>query len=243
MSTSQDDSRLVVPGYTILILFVTLAILIPLVSYRMAQSLVTPPVTELTESGSDLNQRSWRSGIWKYGVKLTPPIPEGEADGPRPGVLDVTYSKLRSSSEEDSNHPTSSYTLSTDFDADRFRDVIFLDSNGDGCHTLIVWGDKSTPTEKHSVEKHSVEKHSVIGFEPLQIPEGEQNWEVRTFDLSRIPGHLAAGYAGGDTVERQSELLIRRFPVKAEGAPEGTEMSMIWDFRKGYWRKDPRSNQ
>ena len=53
MSTSQDDSRLVVPGYTILILFVTLALLIPLVSYRMAQSLVTTPVTELMEPGSD----------------------------------------------------------------------------------------------------------------------------------------------------------------------------------------------
>ena len=238
MSTSQDDSRLVVPGYTILILFVTLAILIPLVSYRMAQSLVTPPVTELMESGSDLNHRSWQSGIWKYGVKLTPPVQEGEADGPRPGVLNVTYSKLRSSNSEDSNLPVSSYTIATDFDADRLREVIFLDSNGDGCHTLIVWGDKSTPADIDSVEKHTV-----IGFEPVQIPEGEKNWEVKTFDLSRIPGHLAAGYAGGDTVERQSELLIRRFPVKAEGAPEGTEMSMIWDFRRGYWRKDPRSNQ
>ena len=233
MPTPQDDSRLVVPGYTILILFVTLALLIPLVSYRMAQSLVTPPVTELMEPGWDLNHRSWQSGIWKYGVKLTPPVPEGEAEGPRPGVLNVTYSKLRSSSPDDLNLPTSSYTIATDFDADRIREVIFLDSNGDGCHTLIVWGDKSTPTEKHTV----------VGFEPLQIPDGEQNWEVRTFDLSRIPGHLAAGYAGGDTVERQSELLIRRFPVKAEGAPEGTEMSMIWDFRRGYWRKDPRSNQ
>ncbi len=235
MSTSQDDSRLVVPGYTILILVVTLAILIPLVSYRMAQSLVTPSVTELMEPGWDLNNRSWRSGIWKYGVKLTPPIPEGEADGPRPGVLNVTFSKMKSvsSGSEEPDLPISSYTMAVDFDADRFREVIFLDSNGDGCHTLIVWGDKSTPTEKHSV----------IGFEPVQIPESELDWEVRTFDLSRIPGHLAAGYAGGDTVERQSELLIRRFPVKAEGAPEGTEMSMIWDFRRGYWRKDPRSNQ
>ena len=150
----------------------------------------------------------------------------------------MTYSKLRSSNSEDSNLPVSSYTIATDFDADRLREVIFLDSNGDGCHTLIVWGDKSTPAEIDSVEKHTV-----IGFEPVQIPEGEKNWEVKTFDLSRIPGHLAAGYAGGDTVERQSELLIRRFPVKAEGAPEGTEMSMIWDFRRGYWRKDPRSNQ
>ena len=81
------------------------------------------------------------------------------------------------------------------------------------------------------------------GFEPVQIPEGELEWEVKTWDLSRIPGHLAAGYAGGDTVERQSELLIRRFPVTAEGAPEGTEMSMIWDFRGGYWRRDPRTGK
>ena len=233
MSTSQDDSRLVVPGYTILILFVTLALLIPLVSYRMAQSLVTPPVTELMEPGSDQNNRSWRSGIWKYGVKLTLPVPEGEEGGSQPGVLNVTFSKLESVNTEELDLPTSSYTMAVDFDADRLRDIIFLDSNGDGCHTLIVWGDKPTPTEKHSV----------IGFEPVQIADGELEWDVRTFDLSRIPGHLAAGYAGGDTVERQSELLIRRFPVKAEGAPEGTEMSMIWDFRRGYWRKDPRSNQ
>lgn len=235
MSTPQDDSRLVVPGYTILILFLTLAILIPVVSYRMAQSLVTPPVTELMEPGWDLNTRSWRSGIWKYGVKLSPPIPEGEGDTARQGVLNVTFSKMKSvsSESEEQDLPISSYTIAVDFDADRLREIIFLDSNGDGCHTLIVWGDKSTPYEKHTV----------IGFEPVQIPEGDLEWEMRTFDLSRIPGHLSAGYAGGDTVERQSELLIRRFPVKAEGAPEGTEMSMIWDFRRGYWRKDPRSNQ
>lgn len=233
MSTSENDSRLTVPASTILILFLTLAILIPLVSYRMAQSLVTPPVTELMDPESDLNTRTWRSGIWKYGVKLSPSIPEGSGDTPRPGVLNVTFSKLGSVDSEELNLPTSSYTKAVDFDADRLRDVIFLDSNGDGCHTLIVWGDRTTPSELHSV----------IGFEPVQIPEGELEWEVKSFDLSRIPGHLAAGYAGGDLVERQSELLIRRFPVKAEGAPEGTEMSMIWDFRNGFWRRDPRTGK
>ena len=151
MSTSQDDSRLVVPGYTILILFVTLALLIPLVSYRMAQSLVTPPVTELMEPGSDQNNRSWRSGIWKYGVNLTLPVPEGEEGGPQPGVLNVTFSKLESVNTEELDLPTSSYTMAVDFDADRLRDIIFLDSNGDGCHTLIVWGGEfgRTPTSEN----------------------------------------------------------------------------------------------
>jgi hypothetical protein len=230
MSTSPDDSRLAVPGYTILILFLTLAILIPLVSYRMAQSLVTPPVTELIDAANtDPNLRSWRSGIWKYTVNLTPRI-AGTAETPEiPGALSVTFAQMGTEGEADL--PEKSYTIAVDFDADRLRDVIFLDSDGDGCHNLVVWGDRSEPQETHSV----------VGFDLVQTPETEIPWEVTTFDLSRIPGHLAAGYAGGDLIERQSELLVRRFPVLAEGAPEGTEMSMIWDFRLGYWRKDPRS--
>ena len=47
MSDPQKDDRLIVPSSTILILFLTLAIVTPLASYRMAQNLVTPAVEEL----------------------------------------------------------------------------------------------------------------------------------------------------------------------------------------------------
>ncbi len=234
MPTSQDDSRLVVPGSTILILFLTLAVVIPLVSYRMAQSLVTPEVYEIGEGHREGGlSRAWRSGIWNYTVTLTPRVPATVDNDEVPAALSVTYAQIARDGEAELDASKNPYAKSVFFDVDQIRDVIFLDSNGDRCHTLIVWGDKKSPEEKHSI----------IGFDLVLTPEEESPWEVVTFDLSRIPAHLAEGYAGGDFVERQSELLVRRFPVRAPGVPEGTEMSMLWDFRDGYWSRDPRSGK
>ncbi|OUU21001.1 MAG: hypothetical protein CBC13_09665 [Planctomycetia bacterium TMED53] len=234
MNTSQDDSRLVVPGSTILIVFLTLAIVIPLVSYRMAQSLVTPQVYELEISEVEGKvSRTWRSGVWQYRVILTPSTPATEGKAEIPGSISVGYERIASEGETEIDVPKNQYIKAVTFDVDQINDVIFLDSDGDSCHTIIVWGDRKNPEEIHSV----------VGFDLVKTPGTDFPWEVVTFNLSKIPDHLSTGYSGGDIVERQSELLVRRFPVRAAGAPEGTEMSMIWDFRDRHWTRDPRNDK
>ena len=55
------------------------------------------------------------------------------------------------------------------------------------------------------------------------------------------------GYMGHDTIERQSEMLVRTFPIYQQGdsnaEPTGGTRSLIWDFRNGRWRPDPRARR
>ncbi|NCG00046.1 MAG: hypothetical protein GWP39_11105, partial [Planctomycetia bacterium] len=73
MSDPQKDDRLIVPSSTILILFLTLAIVTPLASYRMAQNLVTPAVEELeVEQPAKGLIRKWTSNQYTYTLEQYP---------------------------------------------------------------------------------------------------------------------------------------------------------------------------
>ena len=220
MSDPQKDDRLIVPSSTILILFLTLAIVTPLASYRMAQNLVTPAVEELeVEQPAKGLIRKWTSNQYTYTLEQYPSDQEN-ADQQE---LKVTF---------EAGGTAISQGISGDF---KIRDVLFLDPDGDGCHTIIVWGQID--------EKGAL--HKILGFS-MKFSEDGFSSDGSTFNLTPIPNYLAAGYGGQDVIERQSELLVRRFPVLKDTDvefPTGLERSMIWDFRKSMWRKDPRSER
>ncbi|NCG13710.1 MAG: hypothetical protein GWP38_10245 [Planctomycetia bacterium] len=220
MSDPHKDDRLIVPSSTILILFLTLAIVTPLASYRMAQNLVTPAVEELeVEQPAKGLIRKWTSNQYTYTLEQYP------SDLERAGQQDLKLTF-------ESGGTAISKGKSGNF---KIRDVLFLDPDGDGCHTIIVWGQVD--------EKGAL--HKILGSS-MKFSEDGVSSEGSTFDLTPIPNYLSEGYGGQDVIERQSELLVRRFPVLKDTDvefPTGLERSMIWDFKKSMWRKDPRSER
>ena len=68
---NQDtDDRLRVPASTILILFITLAVITPLATWRMAQQLTSPTVEVITlEDGGDRFIGHWKVGEVEYFVE------------------------------------------------------------------------------------------------------------------------------------------------------------------------------
>ncbi|MGE4602327.1 MAG: hypothetical protein AAEJ65_05440, partial [Planctomycetota bacterium] len=61
--TENSDDRLIVPGSTILILFLTLLVVVPLATLRMSRSLASPLVEVITlvQDGDHFR------GLWKIG--------------------------------------------------------------------------------------------------------------------------------------------------------------------------------
>jgi hypothetical protein len=88
-----------------------------------------------------------------------------------------------------------------------------------------------------AIASRSKKKGYTLSFEGI---DSEGTWS----NLTAIPEHLSVGYIGHDTIERQSEMLVRTFPIYLEGnsnsAPTGGTRSLIWDFHNRRWRPDPR---
>ncbi|MGE4615180.1 MAG: PliI family lysozyme inhibitor of I-type lysozyme [Planctomycetota bacterium] len=219
---NQDtDDRLRVPASTILILFITLAVITPLATWRMAQQLASPTVEVITlEDGGDRFRGHWKVGEVEYSIE------EG-VDEPRSTgtfALSVTLPPL---AEDPIDRKV---TLKRPRDG-FIEQVIFLDPDGDGiCSATICIRSAGSGSYLQIL-------HYDLSINGVQ---SEGKWS----DLTAIPEHLSVGFIGHDTIERQSEMLVRAFPIHLDGdtnaAPSGETRSLIWDFNSGRWRPDPR---
>jgi len=245
---NQDtDDRLRVPASTILILFITLAVITPLATWRMAQQLTSPTVEVITlEDGGDRFRGHWKVGDFEYIVE------EAEQDVEK--FMKQFQDRFPALSETDwlddlKNYPPmkvfyfsvqkpADYSLSTPQQWSEIKQrvgaiekVLFLDPDGDGASSAFICIRSGGSGNYLQLLEFSFDRDNIMT--------GHQ-WS----DLSKIPEHLAVGYMGHDTFERQSEMLVRTFPIYIEGdsnaEPTGGIRSLIWDFNSGRWRPDPR---
>ena len=216
MSENPDD-RLIVPGSTILILFLTLLVVIPLATLRMSRSLASPLVEVITlvQDGDHFR------GLWKIG-ELEYLVGQGQDEARSIGTVTLSIRKTGQ---------TEPLTSATRERNGVIEDVLFLDPDGDRYSAVII--------AIRSAGSGSYLQLLLFNFSQTGDPTSGQ-WS----DLSGIPEHLAVGYMGHDTIERQSEMLVRTFPIYQQGdsnaEPTGGTRSLIWDFRNGRWRPDPR---
>ena len=109
--------------------------------------------------------------------------------------------------------------------------VLFLDPDGDRYSAVIV-------AVRRADDNGSLQ---ILLYNFTQVGDPTNgDWS----DLSKIPEHLAVGFIGHDSIERQSEMLIRTFPIYSNNGENvesiGDTRSLIWDFRDARWRPDPR---
>ena len=215
--TENSDDRLIVPGSTILILFLTLLVVVPLATLRMSRSLASPLVEVITlvQDGDHFR------GLWKIG-ELEYLVGQGQDEARSIGTVTLSIRKTGQT------EPISSATRERNGVTE---EVLFLDPDGDRYSAVII--------AIRSVGSGSYLQLLLFNFAQSADPTSGE-WS----DLSEIPAHLAVGYMGHDTIERQSEMLVRTFPIYLEGdsnaEPTGDIRSLIWDFRNGRWRPDPR---
>ncbi len=218
----DTDDRLRVPASTILILFITLAVITPLATWRMAQQLASPTVEVIAlEDGGDRFRGHWKVGEVDY-------IIEEGVDEPR-STGTFTLSVTLPPREEDE---TVKVVIGVEAARDGFIEkVLFLDPDGDGiCSATICIRSAGSGSYLQILQY-------TLSFEGI---DSEGTWS----NLTAIPEHLSVGYIGHDTIERQSEMLVRAFPIHLDGdtnaAPSGETRSLIWDFNSERWRPDPR---
>lgn len=249
MSENPDD-RLIVPGSTILILFLTLLVVIPLATLRMSRSLASPLVEVITlvEDGGHFRGR-WKIGDFEYIVE------EGDQDVEE--MMKQLRDRFPELSETDwfddyKNSPPmkvfyfsvqkpANYSFSTPQQWSEMKQrngaiekVLFLDPDGDGASSAFICIRSGGSGNYLQLLEFSFDRDNIMTG---------HLWS----DLTDIPEHLAVGYMGHDTIERQSEMLVRTFPIYLEGdsnaEPTGGIRSLIWDFRNGRWRPDPRAKR
>ena len=215
--TENSDDRLIVPGSTILILFLTLLVVIPVATLRMSRSLASPlgEVITLVQDGDHFR------GLWKIG-ELEYLVGQGQDEARSIGTVTLSIRKTGQT------EPLASATRERN---GVIESVLFLDPDGDRYSAVII--------AIRSAGSGSYLQLLLFDFSQTGDPTSGV-WS----DLSEIPAHLAVGYMGHDTIERQSEMLVRTFPIYLEGdsnaEPNGDIRSLIWDFRNGRWRPDPR---
>ncbi|MEC9477031.1 MAG: hypothetical protein VX764_08345 [Planctomycetota bacterium] len=215
--TENADDRLIVPGSTILILFLTLLVVIPVATWRMSRGLASPLVEVVTlVQGEDHFRGRWKIGKYEYLIGQ-------EQDGA--SSRDSVRLTIRESGQSDS---ISSST--TDRDG-TIESVMFLDPDGDRFNAAVVAIRR--PDENATLQL------LLYNFTSSGDPASGE-WS----DMTRIPPHLAIGYYGHDSIERQSEMVVRTFPIYREDDGKlqatGQTRSLIWNFSTGRWRPDPR---
>jgi hypothetical protein len=216
------EDRLSIPASSILVLLITLVVVTPLAIWRMAQKLASPTaeVISLEDDGERFR------GHWKVG-KVDFVVEEG-IDEPR-STGTFTLSVTLPPREEDE---TVKVVIGLEAARDGFIEkVLFLDPDGDGICNATICIRSAGSGSYLQIRQYT------LSFEGV---ESEGTWS----DLTAIPEHLSAGYIGHDTVERQSEMLVRTFPIHLDGdtnaAPSAGTRSLIWDFHNRRWRPDPR---
>ncbi|MEE2882592.1 MAG: hypothetical protein VYD70_02605 [Planctomycetota bacterium] len=218
--TENSDDRLIVPASTIIILFLTLLVVIPVATLRMSRSLASPiaEVITLVEGGGHFRGR-WKIDELEYLVGQE----HDEA-----GSIDTVAVSVRKTGQ------TEPLTSSTRERNGVIETVLFLDPDGDRYSAVII--------AIRSVDSSGSLQVLMYNFSQAGDPTSGQ-WS----DLSEIPEHLSVGYIGHDTIERQSEMLVRTFPIyqQKDGSSEpiGQTRSLIWDFHNGRWRPDPRAQR
>ena len=109
--------------------------------------------------------------------------------------------------------------------------VLFLDPDGDHISNVFVCIRSAGSGSYLQMFQYAL---SIDGVS------SEGSWS----NLTAIPEHLSVGYMGHDTIDRQSEMLVRTFPIYLDGdtnsEPTGGTRSLIWDFREARWKPDPR---
>ena len=216
------EDRLSIPAASILVLLITLVVVTPLAIWRMAQQLASPTaeVISLEDDGGRFR------GHWKVG-EVDFVVEEG-IDEPR-STGTFTLSVTLPPREQDE---TVKVVIGVEAARDGFIEkVLFLDPDGDGICNATICIRSAGSGSYLQIRQYT------LSFEGV---ESEGTWS----DLTAIPEHLSVGYIGHDTIERQSEMLVRSFPIYLEGnsnsAPTGGTRSLIWDFHNRRWRPDPR---
>ena len=215
------EDRLSIPASSILVLLITLVVVTPLAIWRMAQQLASPTVEVITlEDGGDRFIGHWKVGEVEYSIE------EG-IDEPRSTgtfALSVTLPPL---AEDPVDRKVTEERPRDGF----IEQVIFLDPDGDGISSATICIRSAGSGSYLQILHYDLSINGV---------RSEGKWS----DLTAIPEHLSVGYIGHDTIERQSEMLVRTFPIYLEGnsnsAPTGGTRSLIWDFHNRRWRPDPR---
>ncbi len=212
----NSDDRLIAPASTIFILFLSLLIVIPLATVRMASSLVSPTVQIISlEDSGDRFRGQWKVGEIEY-------IIEEGADEARPsGTFSVTL-KIPGGITISGERARRGY----------IEKVIFLDPDGDGTSNAFICIRSADSSGYLQMLQYDF---SIDGISTTST------WS----NMTEIPDHLSVGYMGRDNIERQSEMLVRSFPLYLDGEnstePSGETRSLIWDFHEVRWRPDPRN--
>ena len=222
------EERLSIPAASILVLLITLVVVTPLAIWRMAQQLASPVVEVISLESSP--QRF--NGHWKVGeVEFFIEEGAGEAASIGTFALSVILPPLAEDSG-DRMAPSGTVRLTSTRPRDgSIEQVIFLDPDGDGISSATICIRSAGSGSSLQLKQYTLSIHGI---------NSEGTWS----DLTRIPEHLKVGYMGHDTIERESEMLVRTFPIYREGdrneTPTGGTRSLIWDFHNGRWRPDPR---
>ncbi len=218
---SETDDRPSLPAVTILILFLSLLVVTPLAAWRWAQQLASPTAEVITlEDDGDRFRGHWRVGEVEYLVE------EGIDEARSTGTL--TLSVTLPPGKDESTDVVISVEAARDGSIEK---VLFLDPEGDRISKVFIC-------------IRSAGSGSYLQMFQYDLSIEGVNSEGTWSNLTAIPEHLSNGYMGHDTIERQSEMLVRTFPIYLDGdsnsEPTGGTRSLIWDFREGRWKPDPR---